>query len=93
MAEHEEAPLVQTHALALKFLYDAVNGALLQSVLTKPPLVAQSSAFQRLEYIFIAWLFGYGTPFDSLFLNLLIGFPSTEKLKQKKAEKRNLSFC
>ena len=79
----EEAPEDQTQALALKFLYEAVKGAWLQSVFTKPPLVAQSSAFHRLEYILIAWFFGYGTPFDSKFLNFLIGVPSTEKLKKQ----------
>ena len=42
-----------TQALALKFLYDAVNGACVQSVFTSPPLVAQSSAFHKLEYILI----------------------------------------
>jgi hypothetical protein len=40
-------------ASALKFLYDAVNGAFVQSVFTMPPLVAQSSAFHKLEYILI----------------------------------------
>ena len=64
-----------------EFLKEAVNGASLQSVLTRPPLVAQSSAFHRLEYILIAWFLGNGTPFDSMFLNSLIGLPSTEKLK------------
>ncbi|KAK7822004.1 putative xyloglucan endotransglucosylase/hydrolase protein 23, partial [Quercus suber] len=52
----EDAPEVQTQAFALKFLYEAVKGACVQSVLTSPPLVAQSSAFQRLEYILIGWL-------------------------------------
>lgn len=47
--EQEEEPEDQMHAWALKFLYEAVNGALLQSVFTSPPRVAQSSAFQRLE--------------------------------------------
>ena len=70
-----------TQALALKFLYDAVNGACVQSVFTSPPLVAQSSAFHRLEYILIGCSFGNATPFDSMFLNSLIGVPSTEKLK------------
>lgn len=62
---------------ALKFLYEAVKGAWDQSVLTRPPLVAQSSAFQRLEYILMDWFFGYGTPIDSKFLNSLMGVPST----------------
>lgn len=56
----------------------ALNGALLQSVFTRPPCVVQSSAFHRLEYILIAWFFGYGTPTLSEFLNSLIGVPSTE---------------
>ena len=73
----EETPLDQTQALALKFLKDAVKGAWFQSVLTRPPLVAQSSAFQRLEYILMDWFFGYGTPAESRFLNSLIGLPST----------------
>ncbi|XLR01700.1 hypothetical protein S83_067898, partial [Arachis hypogaea] len=50
---HEETPLDQTQPLAFKFLKEAVNGAWLQSVFTSPPLVAQSSAFERLEYNFI----------------------------------------
>ena len=77
----EDAPEVQTQAFALKFLYKAVKGACVQSVLTSPPLVAQSSAFQRLEYILIGWFFGNGTPFDSKFLNSLMGVPFTEKLR------------
>ena len=68
----------QTQARSsLKLLYEAVKGAWVQSVLTRPPLVAQSSAFQRLEYILIGWFFGYGTPIDSKFLNSLMGVPST----------------
>jgi hypothetical protein len=59
-----------------------VKGARVQSVLIRPPLVAQSSAFQRLEYILICCFFGKGTPVDSKFLNSLMGFPSTEKLKK-----------
>ncbi|KAL8130070.1 hypothetical protein V2J09_019225 [Rumex salicifolius] len=66
--------------LILKSLKEAVNGALLQSAFTLPPCVAQSSAFQRLEYIFIGWLFGNGTPIDSMFLNSLIAVPSTRNL-------------
>ena len=77
----DDLPFDQMQASALKFLYDAVNGAFDQSVFTLPPWVAQSSAFQRLEYILIAWLFGKGTPIDSKFLNSLIGVPSTENLK------------
>ncbi|KAJ8433759.1 hypothetical protein Cgig2_025922 [Carnegiea gigantea] len=56
------------------FLSDrAVNGALVQSILTRPPWIAQSSAFQRLEYILIGWFFGKGTTMDSKFLNCPIG--------------------
>ena len=76
----EDAPEDHVQASALKFLYEAVKGAWLQSVLTSPPLVAQSSAFQRLEYILIGWFFGNGTPIDSEFLNSLMGVPSTEYL-------------
>ena len=76
----EDDPEDHTQALALKFLYEAVKGAWPQSVFTSPPLVAQSSAFQRLEYILMGWFFGYGTPRDSAFLNSLMGVPSTEKL-------------
>ena len=83
----EDFPLAQMQALALKFLYDAVNGALHQSVLTRPPWVAQSSAFHRLEYILIGWLFGNGTAIASEFLNSLMGVPSTENLK-----KQNVKF-
>ena len=60
-----------------------MKGACVQSVLISPPLVAQSSAFQRLEYILIGWFFGNGTPFDSKFLNSLMGVPFTEKLRWK----------
>lgn len=38
-----------TQASALKFLKEAVKGAFVQSVLTRPPIVAQSLASQRLE--------------------------------------------
>ena len=68
--------------LALKFVYDVVNGAFDESVLTLPSWVAQSSAFQGLEYTLIDWLFGKGTPIDSKFLNSLIGVPSAEILKR-----------
>ncbi|RYR30295.1 hypothetical protein Ahy_A01g001490 isoform E [Arachis hypogaea] len=78
----DEAPLDHMQASALKFLYEAVNGAFVQSVFTSPPLVAQSSAFHKLEYILIGWLFGKGTPMLSEFLNSLIGVPSTENLNQ-----------
>ena len=60
-----------------------MKGACVQFVLTSPPLVAQSSVFQRLEYILIGWFFGNGTPFDSKFLNSLMGVPFTEKLRWK----------
>ncbi|CAI0543418.1 unnamed protein product [Linum tenue] len=36
-------------ALALKLRYLAMKGAEFQSIFSKPPLVAQLSAFQRLE--------------------------------------------
>ncbi|MCH93084.1 hypothetical protein A2U01_0014032, partial [Trifolium medium] len=58
LEEQEEPEEVQTQACALKFLYVAVNGAWAQSVFTSPPLVAQFSAFHRLEYILMAWFFG-----------------------------------
>jgi len=79
----EEIPLDKTQPLALKFLKEAVNGAWLQSVFTSPPLVAQSSAFHRLEYNLIGCFFGYRTPSLSKFLNSLIGLPSIENLKSK----------
>jgi len=80
---HEEEPEEDhTQASALKFLYEAMNGAWLQSVFTSPPLVAQSSASHRLEYILIGCFFGNGTPFVSKFLNSLMGVPSTENLFQ-----------
>lgn len=74
---HEDFPADQVQAFAVKFLKVAVNGALVQSVLTRPPIVAQSSAFQRLAYTLIGWFLGYGTPRESEFLNTLIGVPST----------------
>ena len=43
----DEEPARQ--ALAFKFLYEAVKGACFQSVFTRPPCVAQSSAFHKLE--------------------------------------------
>lgn len=46
---HLETPKDRTQASALKFWKDAVKGAFVQSILTMPPLVAQSSAFQILE--------------------------------------------
>lgn len=93
--EQEEEPEDQMHAWVLKFLYEAVKGALLQSVLTSPPRVAQSSAFQRLEYIHIAWFFGNGIPLDPRFLNSRIGVPSTENLVDDKYNVRNnmLIYC
>jgi len=41
----DNLPFKQMHAVAWKFLYDAVNGAFDLSVFTLPPWVAQSSAF------------------------------------------------
>lgn len=79
----EEAPADHTQALALKFLKEAVKGACVQSVLISPPLVAQSSAFQRLKCIFIAWFLGNGIPLEFMFLNCLMGVPSIKKLKGK----------
>jgi len=88
--EHEEEPEEdQTQASALKFLYEAMNGAWLQSVFTSPPLVAQSSASHRLEYILIGWFLGKGTPFVSKFLNSLMGVPSTENLLHEMKNKVN----
>lgn len=81
-----------TQALSsLKFLYEAVKGAWVQSVLTRPPLVAQSSAFQRLEYILMGRFFGYGTPIDSMFLNSLMGVPSTDNLTTENYNLINLN--
>ena len=60
-----------------------MKGACVQSVLMSPPLVAQSSAFHKLEYILIGWFFGKGTPILSEFLNSLMGVPSTENLKEE----------
>lgn len=77
MLLHEDFPADQTQAVAVKFLKAAVKGSLVQSVFTRPPLVAQSSAFQRLAYTLIGWFFGYGTSCDSKFLNALMGVPST----------------
>jgi hypothetical protein len=48
--------------------------------------VAQSSAFQRLECIFIAWFLGNGTPIDSKFLNSLMGVPSTDRLEKQEGK-------
>uniref|UniRef100_A0A9I9E7D2 Uncharacterized protein n=1 Tax=Cucumis melo TaxID=3656 RepID=A0A9I9E7D2_CUCME len=62
---------------------EASNGAWVQSVFTSPPLVAQLSAFHKLEYILIGCFFGKGTPIDSELLNSLIGVSSTEKLKHQ----------
>ena len=91
--EHEEEPEEdQTQASALKFLYEAVNGAWLQSVFTSPPLVAQSSASHKLEYILMGWFLGNGTPFVSKFLNSLIGVPSTENLLHEIREKRLIFY-
>ena len=61
-------------------LQDAMNGALDQSVFSSPPRVAQSSAFHRLEYIFIGWLNGNFTPKSLQFLNTLMGTSSTKNL-------------
>ncbi|GER41768.1 methionine aminopeptidase 1B [Striga asiatica] len=55
----EQELVAPEQANALKFVYEAVKGAWLQSVFTSPPLVAQSSAFQRLEYTHMGWLFGW----------------------------------
>ena len=70
-----------------------MNGAFDQSVFTNPPLVAQSSAFHRLEYSLIAWFFGNGTPIDSAFLNSLMGTLSTKKLRSKITKKKKDNLC
>lgn len=83
MTSYNDAPEDHMQALELKFLREAVNGGCDQSVLTSPPLVAQSSAFQRLEVILIGWFFGKGIPIlDSRFLNSLMGMPSTDNLNK-----------
>jgi len=69
-----------------------VNGAFVQSVLTSPPLVAQLSAFHKLEYILIGWFFGKGTPIVSEFLNSLMRVPSTENLN-KELKENYISIC
>lgn len=69
-----------SHPSTWKLLYEATNGALDQSVFSSPPLVAQSSAFHRLEYIFMGWSNGNLTPKSLLFLNTLIGTSSTKNL-------------
>ncbi|BAS99289.1 Os06g0696450, partial [Oryza sativa Japonica Group] len=74
------APFDQTQASALKSRKEATKGALLQSALTRPPCVAQSSAFHRLAYTRIGWLLGNATPRASWFLKSLIGVPSTANL-------------
>lgn len=61
-----------------------MKGALAQLVFSRPPLVAQSSAFQRLEYSFIGWLNGKRTPRSFAFLNTRIGMLSTKNLIKKK---------
>jgi hypothetical protein len=71
----------QTHELlALNRRYAATNGASDQSVLTRPPCVAHSSAFQMLANTCTGCRVGNGTPFASLFLKTLIGVPSMYKL-------------
>ena len=52
--------------------------------MTRPPYVAQSSAFHRLAYsrIGLGWLLGNATPRASLFFNARIGVPSTAKLQR-----------
>lgn len=70
-----------------------MNGAFVQSVLTSPPLVAQLSAFHKLEYILIGWFFGKGTPIVSEFLNSLMGVPSTENLNKELKKKNYISLC
>lgn len=66
----------------LRFLNHARNGALVQSIFTAPPLVAQLSAFHRLPHILIGCLIGNGALFSFLFFNSLIGIPSTYSLSQ-----------
>lgn len=68
----------------LKFLKVAVNGAFFQSVLIDPPLVAQLSASQSVEYNLIGCFLGKATPTDSMFLKTLMAIPSTKNLKKKK---------
>lgn len=85
----DDEPGARTQALALKFLKEAVKGAFDQSVFTRPPMVAQSSAFHRLAYILIGWLLGKGTPIDSKLLNTLMGMLSTKNLLiQRKGRNR-----
>lgn len=69
-----------------------MNGALDQSVLTRPPLVAQSSAFHKLAYNLIGLFFGNKTPIDSEFLNSLIGVSSTVNLIYIKKEQNRLGM-
>ncbi|CAN6482146.1 unnamed protein product [Victoria cruziana] len=57
-ASQDERDPVFAHPLMLMLLKVAVKGAFVQSVLTRPPCVAQSSASHRLAYNLIACLFG-----------------------------------
>ena len=66
-----------------KPLYDVTNGACAQFVFTRPPCVAQSSAFQIELYTPIAWSFGKGMPLCSKLECTLIGVSSTRNLNSK----------
>lgn len=75
-----------------KFLYVAMKGACVQSVLTLPPCVAQSSAFQIELYTPIAWSLGNGIPLFSMLVCTLIGVSSTRNLKQNQQNRRDRRF-
>nr|ACN33275.1 unknown [Zea mays] len=73
-------PPSQTQASALKPRKEATKGALDQSALTRPPCVAQSSAFHRLAYSLMGCVLGNATPRASWFLKSRTGVPSTAKI-------------
>lgn len=61
-----------------------MKGAWLQSVLTLPPCVAQSSAFHIELYTPMGWSFGYGNPCFSMLVWTRIGVSSTRNLSREK---------
>ena len=69
-----------------------MKGAWDQSVLTLPPCVAQSSAFQIELYTPMAWSLGNGNPLFSMFGCTLIGVSSTRNLNYTNTWKKKVKY-
>lgn len=82
----------QMQASILWFLNEAMKGPFDQSILSRPPPVAQLSPFHRLVLMLIGCHLGNATPLSAWFLYTLMGTQSTINLKQTKKMQKGFYF-